>query len=109
MIGRIYGALPVVHTTGGLCDTVSQMDPETDGGNGFLFGRHDPVALREAIQDALTFFHLPDEVRRPQVARVMKESVARFSWETVVKGYTELYEGALGRPVRPLNRSVTAT
>jgi starch synthase/alpha-amylase len=103
MIGSIYGALPVVHRTGGLCDTVAQMDPENDAGNGFHFGRHDPGGLWEAVQDALAFFRLPDEVRRPQVARVMKESVARFSWETVVEGYLGLYEGALGRPVRAPN------
>ena len=101
MIGSIYGALPVAHMTGGLRDTVAQMDPENNTGNGFLFDRHDHEGLWAAIRDALTFFRLPDEVRRPQVARVMKESAARFNWETVVEGYVGLYEGALGRSVQP--------
>ncbi len=101
MIGSIYGALPVVHRTGGLCDTVAQMDVVHNAGNGFLFDRHDSGGLWAAIQDALTFFRLPDEVRRAQLARVMKESDARFNWENMVKGYIGLYEGALGRPVQP--------
>jgi starch synthase len=37
MVGGIYGTLPIVHDTGGLHDTILQLDHESNIGNGFLF------------------------------------------------------------------------
>ena len=34
-----YGTVPVVHKVGGLADTVTEFDPETGEGNGFLFDK----------------------------------------------------------------------
>lgn len=99
MIGAIYGALPVAHRTGGICDTVAALKPEKDAGNGFLFDVHDAEAFSGAIREALTFFHLPDHVKRSQIERIMKASAAQFNGETMARGYVELYETMLGRAV----------
>ena len=34
MVGGIYGTLPIVHDTGGLHDTIRQLNPENNSGNG---------------------------------------------------------------------------
>jgi len=55
MIGAIYGALPVVHDTGGLHDTVVHIDVKNDIGNGFVFKTYDSGGLFWAIQEAINF------------------------------------------------------
>ena len=41
MIGGLYGSLPIVFDTGGLHDTIRQLDVAHSTGNGFLFNVHD--------------------------------------------------------------------
>src|SRR5690606_3834656 len=49
MIAQRYGTLPVVHATGGLHDTVRDLDVESSTGNGFSFDRYESVELRAAV------------------------------------------------------------
>jgi starch synthase len=91
MIGARYGALPIAHATGGLKDTVSHLNVEQDTGNGFLFEHFSAEGLRWAIDQALAFYQLPDEIRNPQIARIMVESKEEFSDKRVVDDYCELY------------------
>lgn len=99
MNGAIYGALPVVHKTGGLSDTVSHMDVDRDQGNGFVFEHWDSEGLFWAIGEAMEFFQLHPEVRARQVHRVMVQSAERFNHAVTARNYMDLYEKMLKRPL----------
>jgi starch synthase len=99
MIGPLYGALPVAHNTGGIHDTVVPMDVVKDHGNGFLFDVWDGQGLLWAIEQALKFYRLPEAVKAPQVARVMREAADTFNHAVTARQYMELYEKMLHRPL----------
>ena len=99
MIGLIYGALPVAHDTGGIHDTVLHLDADSDFGNGFLFETFDGNGLFWAIDQAMSFFMLPDNVKRMQIERIMRQSTETFNYRVTAKGYIKLYEKMLQHPV----------
>jgi len=99
MIGAIYGALPVVHDTGGLHDTVVHIDVQNDLGNGFVFKNYDSGGLFWAIQEAMNFYKLPAETKARQIERIMIESVATFNHDVTAQQYIDLYEKMLKRPL----------
>lgn len=91
MIALKYGSLPIVHHTGGLRDTVRQLDTEGRRGNGFAFEHFDSIGLRWAIDQAMLFHILPANERAAQIQRVMRESTAQFAPEKTVAAYMEIY------------------
>ncbi len=99
MTAPIYGTLPVVHATGGLYDTVEHLDVTSSTGNGFRFDIWDARGFRWAIDEAMKFHALPQEVRARQIRRVMKDSLKRFSHREVARRYIEIYEKMLARPL----------
>ena len=99
MVSAIYGSLPIVHRTGGLRDTVEHMDMDRGAGNGFVFEVFDANGLRWAIDRAMDFHQLPDAGRMREVARVMRESAARFTHAVTAGQYIDLYERMLERPL----------
>ncbi len=99
MIGSIYGTLPVVHDTGGLHDTVVQMNVEKNEGNGFLFETFDAGGLMWAIDQAMAFYNLPPNIKGAQIGRVMRESRAAFNHSVTARKYMDLYEKMLERPL----------
>lgn len=96
--GPRYGTLPVVHRTGGLADTVEQLDGDT--GNGFVFDGFSWKALGRATLAALEFFEQDEPLRIATLQRVMRESEQRINARNTVNQYIELYEDILGKPVR---------
>ena len=99
MIGPLYGALPVAHDTGGIHDTVVHMDVEKGEGNGFLFNVWDAQGLFWAIEQAMAFYRLPDAVKAPQIARVMRSAAETFNHAVTARQYMALYEKMLQRPL----------
>ena len=99
MQAPIYGSLAVVHNTGGLHDTVEPLDWEKSTGNGFRFDTYDSNGLFWAMDQAMEFFRQPREIREREVARIMRESIKRFSHEACAKEYIKLYEKMLDRPL----------
>jgi starch synthase len=97
MIGQIYGCLPVAHDTGGIHDTVSMLDVDRDTGSGFLFEFHDSIGLSWAIDQAMGFYSLPDEIKARQIARIMRQSRDTFNHEVNARQYIDLYEKMLER------------
>jgi starch synthase len=57
MIALRYGTPAVVHRTGGLADTVLDVDASPDEGTGFVFEASKPVALLDACRRAMSHFH----------------------------------------------------
>ena len=99
MTAPLYGSLPVVHSTGGLYDTIRPMDVEGASGNGFRFDDYNPHGLRWAIDKAMEFYALPDEAKEPQIRRVIQQSKKEFSHEEVARNYIAIYEEMLARPL----------
>ena len=63
MIAPLYGSLPIVHDTGGIHDTIRDLDVENNSGNGFLFVSYDgeifpsgflPLACGNVKTDSVT-------------------------------------------------------
>ena len=99
MTAPLYGSLPVVHATGGLYDTIRPIDVLKSTGNGFRFDHYDAGALRWAVDQAMEFYGMPDELKAIQIRRVMSESAKEFSHEEVARKYIAIYEEMLARPL----------
>ena len=82
-----YGTVPIVRTTGGLVDTVTEYNRETKVGNGFAFKDYDANGMLWAINQAISVYNSEDW------ETVVKNAInTRFSWEISAKEYIDLYE-----------------
>ena len=91
MVAMRYGAVQVVHATGGLADTVQDYDARTGSGNGFSFDRYDSMALFAAVVRATEVYRNKD-IWRQLMRRCM---AADFSWAQSAEKYVDLYYRAL--------------
>lgn len=86
-----YGTLPLVRATGGLVDTVKDID-EPDGGTGFVFRDASSHAVRESIGRACqVFYDRPTDFRAAQL-RAMEQD---FSWSRSAPRYVDVYKWAV--------------
>jgi starch synthase/alpha-amylase len=99
MIAPLYGALPVAHDTGGIHDTITDLDVDKNTGNGFLFETFDAGGLFWAIEQAMAFYNLPQKVKTKQIKRIMSESQVTFTHANTARQYIKLYEKMLQRPL----------
>ncbi len=86
-----YGCVPIVRKTGGLADTVTNLDVSDETGTGFVFGEYTPWALYGALVRAYENFHHP-KVWEGLIKRAMR---ADFSWRAVARHYADLYRRAI--------------
>ncbi len=93
MYAQRYGTIPVVHEVGGLADTVTEWDPSTKAGTGFLFRGAEAGALSDALGRALLAF----QDKRAWTELVKNAMAVDFSWERSAKGYLEFYAEAIER------------
>ena len=101
MIGPLYGSLPVVHDTGGIHDTVQDLNVTAGTGNGFMFKFYDAPGLRWAIDQAMAFYCMPEGVRQKQISRIMSEAKQQFNHNVTAEAYIKLYEKMMDRPLIP--------
>ena len=85
-----YGTIPVVRATGGLADTVVDLDEDPDQANGFVFRLYQTVELVKTVRRA---------VRAYKDRKLWKELVRRgmetdFSWDRSAARYLEVYRAA---------------
>ena len=99
MMSAIYGSLPIAHDTGGLHDTIENVDVEQNDGNGFLFESYDSVGLAWAIDRAMDFYRLDEQTRSTQISRIMEESKKRFNHAVTAQSYIDIYQLMLNRPL----------
>jgi starch synthase len=90
MIAMRYGAVPVVHRTGGLADTVVDYHQRPDKATGFVFETFSPEACLDTLERALRAWRDRDVWTAIQT-RGMK---ADFSWESSARKYAEIYQRA---------------
>jgi len=86
-----YGTLPIVRKTGGLADTVVEVDTKKGEGTGFTFSAYNPGALWKAIEKALNCFR----DREPWLRLMLKAMSQDFSWTQSAKEYLKLYRQLL--------------
>lgn len=91
LISLRYGSIPIVHKTGGLADTITDFDPRTGAGTGFLFYNYTGPDLLMALTRAIETFKYP-RVWEHLTWQAMRQS---FSWELPAKQYVDLYRRAL--------------
>jgi starch synthase len=86
-----YGTIPIVRATGGLRDTVQDVE---EGGNGFVFEEYTPEALVEAVRRAVGLWR-EDRRRLLDLRRVGMSG--DYSWGPAAQKYYEIYERVLSR------------
>lgn len=93
MIAMRYGAVPVARATGGLADTVIDLDAELSTGSGFVFHEATPDAFAAAFLRARAA--RSDRARwQAMVARLMQIDV---SWDVPARRYDALYRLVTGQ------------
>ena len=86
-----YGTVPVVHRVGGLADTITEFDPESGQGTGFVFDTPTVDAMLAAVDRAMTLFR-----KRRVWTKLMKNGMQQdFSWDRSVERYEHLFSGLL--------------
>jgi starch synthase len=82
-----YGTVPIVRATGGLRDTVSEFDPASGRGNGFVFQDYRADNLVAALARAVETY------RKPALwTRLMNNGFAAdFSWDRAAREYIEWF------------------
>jgi starch synthase len=91
-----YGTVPVVRATGGLDDTVTDVDEATGDGTGFKFSAYTSEAMLEALRRALAWYARPAAWRRIQIAGMLRDN----SWAASAAEYVEVYARARERAAR---------
>jgi len=82
-----YGTAPIVRATGGLADTITEFDPKSGRGNGFVFAEYKPEKLIEAVVRAVAVY------RQKEIwSRLMDNAFAAdFSWRVAARRYLDLF------------------
>jgi starch synthase len=94
LIALRYGTLPIVHATGGLADTVTDLDAHPESGNGVSFTPYAASALHDALNRALRLYAQQD--RWPTL---IERAMAYDSrWSASARAYSQLYERILRLP-----------
>lgn len=88
LISFKYSTVPVARKTGGLADTVSEYNTDTEAGNGFLFKDCDPCQLLDAITRAIAAYGC----REKWLRLIKKIADYDFSWNRSAKEYIGIYE-----------------
>lgn len=88
-----YGTIPIVRATGGLLDTISELDRAGASGNGFTFTDYSAPALLEAVKRAVKF-HTNKAALKKTRMRIMAED---HSWRRSAEEYRAMYERARSR------------
>lgn len=88
LIAMRYGAIPVVHATGGLKDTVTPFDHTTGKGVGFTFQSFDRNDFLDAIRRAVTLYGTDPK----KFALLRKNAMKKdSSWTAAALEYETLY------------------
>jgi starch synthase len=95
MYGLRYGTIPIVHTTGGLDDTVIDVREDAATANGIKFIEYAAPALAKGIRKALALFEEPEALAHFR----LNGMAADFSWDRTVTQYLQAYERS--RPAKP--------
>jgi starch synthase len=91
MMSLRYGTVPIVRATGGLADTITDFNPKTGRGVGFVFREYSPDALLATIRRAVEAFQDKEQWK----ALVQRGMTTDYSWNSSARKYVDLYQQAL--------------
>jgi starch synthase len=83
-----YGTVPVVRSTGGLRDTVTDFAASKTKATGFHFALATPQAFDTALEEAVSIFNTPKTWTRIRSNALKRDS----SWDASAESYATLYE-----------------
>lgn len=87
LIALRYGAVPLVHATGGLADTVVDPQDAVDRANGFIFREYRHSSLLDGLDRALTAFAETNSWQQ-----LMRRGMTQdFTWSRAAGEYVDLY------------------
>jgi starch synthase len=86
-----YGTLPIVSARGGVRQLVSDYDPVSDSGSGFVYTNHAQMALWDSIRRAKQLYREPEAWTR----LVQRAEAIDFSWTESAKAFVNLYANLL--------------
>jgi len=95
LISLKYGTVPVVRDTGGLSDTIVDINTDKDiksGGQGFKFSHYQPEKFYKAFKRALDFY-ADSKLWHKIMANAM---MCNFSWDYSAEKYSRLYTSIAG-------------
>jgi len=100
-----YGTIPIVRSTGGLEDSVTDARDDASTADGIKFTDPSPEALSCAFRKALAIYD------RPEVLEFYRTNAMRadFSWDTVATNYCGLYKELLASKPKPQSIATGAT
>eukprot|EP01024_Parvocaulis_polyphysoides_P010314 TRINITY_DN13462_c0_g1_i4.p1 TRINITY_DN13462_c0_g1~~TRINITY_DN13462_c0_g1_i4.p1 ORF type:complete len:655 (-),score=114.00 TRINITY_DN13462_c0_g1_i4:290-2254(-) len=88
MIALRYGGLPLVRKTGGLADTVKDIDADAQNGNGYVFEGVDEGSLDATLERAINAFK---NDRQKWDQQVHKNMAVDVSWAQSAEQYVDVY------------------
>jgi len=86
-----YGCIPIVHSIGGLKDTIINFDFKNKTGNGFTFGTYNSMSLYGAIVRALEYY----KNKKIWDKLVINGMQISFSWNLPAQNYIRLFRKAI--------------
>jgi starch synthase len=90
-----YGTLPIVKAYGGIHQLLSDYDPASEEGCGFMYNNHSSMALWDSVRRANHIFRHSEEWKKlAQRARAID-----FSWSESAKAFAKLYANLLRHQV----------
>lgn len=92
MICLSYGTLPLVHSVGGLKDSIIAYNEYEKTGNGFSFDSYHPDSFIHTIDYALSLYK--DKEKWNQI--IENGFSCNFSWERSAKQYQKIYFDVIG-------------
>lgn len=95
MIAMHYGSMPIVHSVGGLTDTVhdhASFDKKSQKGYGVVFTKPDPHAFLHAVKKALQLYRMKARYNKIRKHNMLCDFSWRESGELYIKEYEYLRE-----------------
>lgn len=93
MIAMRYGTVPIVHSVGGLADTVIPFNPVTKEGTGITFQSFDAYDMLDAIIRAIDLFHDKNSWRHLRKNAISGD----YSWKSSAAEYIKIYKEIISR------------
>lgn len=87
MVACRYGAVPIVRATGGLIDSITDCEKDSNG-NGFMFEEYDSDVMDKTITRAVSMYYYHKAEWQALQKRCMS---CDFSWDKAARSYERLY------------------
>jgi len=88
-----YGTVPIVRATGGLDDSIEEVDASSGTGTGFKFKKYESAELLKTVQRAVHLY-----ADQALWRKIMKNGMSKdFSWEASARKYLHIYRSLAKR------------